>query len=90
MAVVEQAPEVTPEEARALRLAATRARVAAILQDPGMAASAARAMDVGEGVEEAPADQVTESAYAGEFAEAAFVEAYGCDFVDGLKSRYGG
>jgi hypothetical protein len=67
------------------RLAATRARVAELLKDPDFAARYAAALE-----EQPDDDPIVARARAGEFAEQAFIEGYGEEFVRELKARYGG
>jgi hypothetical protein len=81
MAVTERMPE-TAAEARERRVAASRARMEAFLQDSETATQAAAAM----GPEAEPEDGVVARARQGEFAEAAFIEGYGAELVAELKS----
>ena len=85
-AIQHRVPDTDSATTSAQRLAASRERMQALLRNPEIAEQAKAVMQR----EEPWSDEIVERARAGEFADAAFIEGYGEEFVKDLKSRYGG
>jgi hypothetical protein len=79
-----EGPNGAADEA-SVRLANSRDRMRELLLDPTFAAEARQAMAAEE-----PVDEIVEWARAGAFAEQAFIEGYGAEFVQAQKSSLGG